>query len=210
MGNFCEPRDCQKRWHFGVDESKPDRSSASCGDYGLRESLDSHGVPDTACRKSLIGESVLGRMSRYVERDGNKIIRVPGMFSFRFGNSEVLTSHEVAVVPCRIADRRAMLKLSVLPGKGAETPLLMSKELLKNFGAMLDANRDCMTFRNLGEAEVPLGVTDKGHYAVPLFDSLMNDACASHTHTCTSAQTLSSSKTLRARFSVRSSAKRCR
>ena len=90
--------------------------------------LERRGVPDTACRRSLIGEQVLNRMERYVIREGNKVIRRPCTMTFKFGNAGNLTSTEIALVPCSIAGRRIVLQLAVLPGTGSENPLLMSKE----------------------------------------------------------------------------------
>ena len=149
--------------------------------------LESHGVPDTACRRSLIGEQVLKRMEQYVVREGNRVIRKPCSMIFKFGNAGNLTSEELALVPCSIAGRRIVLQLAVLPGTGAETPLLMSKELLRTLGVVMDMSTDSMHFKTLG-VTVRLKVTRKGHYAVPLFpvgdEVLIGEKKHTHT-TCT-------------------------
>lgn len=81
-----------------------------------------------------------------------------------------MQSSEVAVIPCCIAGRQVLIQVAILPGSGSETPLLMSKELLKELGARLDLVHDTMSFARLGDQCVRLGITSKGHYAVPLFD----------------------------------------
>ena len=70
--------------------------------------------------------------------------RVPGTSAFKFGNAQQLKSHEFAVVPCTIGGRKVVLKLAVLLGAGAETPLLISKELLKTFGVVLETTSDIL------------------------------------------------------------------
>lgn len=79
-------------------------------------------------------------------------------------------SKEVAVFECNIGHRRVVCKVAVLPGSGGSTPFLMSKEMLKSLGAVLDTTQDTMHFKHLG-VTVQLGVTSRGHYAVPLFES---------------------------------------
>ena len=139
-------------------------------DYEAHAALDTHGVPDTACRRSLIGENVLERLEQHVRHEGLTVKRVPGTSTFKFGNAQQLKSHEFAIVPCTIGGRKVVLKLAVLPGAGAETPLLMSKELLKTLGVVLDTTSDTMLFKHLGGVTVKLGITERGHYAVPLFE----------------------------------------
>ena len=129
-------------------------------------SLDSHGVPDTACRRSLIGEAVLTKLEEKVRLMGDHVVRKPCISEFKFGNSGMLTSKEVARIPCRIGHRRVVLQVAVLPHPGSYTPLLMSKEMLKALGTSIDLEKDVAHFSRLGE-------TSKGHYAVPLFEGVV-------------------------------------
>ena len=57
-----------------------------------------------------------------------------------------------------------MFQVAVLPGPGADTPFLMSKELLRLLGAVVDLETDTITFRTLQDVKLRMGVTDKGHY----------------------------------------------
>ena len=159
------------------NQVEPDQEASEQYDADLER----HGVPDTACRRSLIGEQVLNRMEQHVIREGNKVIRRPCTMTFKFGNAGNLTSTEIALVPCSIAGRRIVLQLAVLPGTGSETPLLMSKELLRTLGVVMDMSCDSMHFKNLG-VTVPLKVTKKGHYAVPLFSDSSDVFVGEHTH----------------------------
>ena len=52
-------------------------------------------VPDTACRRTLIGEYTLSRLERHLMKQGYKVRKIPGEFSFRFGNSGTLVSREI-------------------------------------------------------------------------------------------------------------------
>ena len=80
-----------------------------------------------------------------------------------------------------------LIQVAILPGSGSETPLLMSKELLKELGARLDLVHDTMSFARLGDQCVRLGITSKGHYAVPLFD-FTHTHRAHHSRACDRVQ----------------------
>ena len=142
--------------------------------------LDSHAVPDTACRKTLIGEAVLSRMELRAKELGWKVVRKPCKAVFKFGNAGSLTSEEAAIIPCMIGGRKLLLKASVLPGSGAGTPLLFSKELLKKLGAVINTTNDSLISETLG-VTVKMRTTSKGHYALPLFD--VEHDSAHHKHT---------------------------
>ena len=164
-------------------ENQVKQNQKTSGQYDA--DLERHGVPDTACRRSLIGEQVfefLKRMERFVIHEGNKVIRRPCDMVFKFGNAGNLMSKEVALVPCSVAGRRIALQLAVLPGTGSETPLLMSKELPRTLGVVMDMSTDSMNFKTLG-VTVPLKVTKKGHYAVLLFDEVDDVMVSEYRHT---------------------------
>ena len=171
---------------FTADQEESEASE----DYVAR--LDRHGVPDTACRRSLIGEHVLHDLEEHLKGLGRKVVRRKCMSSFRFGNAGELVSHEVAQIPCNIGHRKIVMQVAVLPTPGERTPLLMSKEMLKALGAYMDMNDDSMTFTKLG-VTVRMGVTSKGHYAVPLFDGVGKVCYSSGSSKCDgSAEVLSS------------------
>ena len=65
--------------------------------------------------------------------------------------------------------RRILIRASILPDSGCLTPLLLSKEFLRDLGTEIDMNRDVVVFRALG-TEIKLGETQRGHYAIPMFE----------------------------------------
>ena len=127
----------------------------------------------------MIGEAVLSRMELKAKELGWKVVRKPCKAVFKFGNAGSLTSEEAAIIPCMIGGRKLLLKASVLPGSGAGTPLLFSKELLKKLGAVINTTNDSLICETLG-VTVKMRTTSKGHYALPLFDV---EQVGAHTYT---------------------------
>ena len=130
--------------------------------------LASHAVPDTACRRTLIGEYTLSMLGQHLKRQGCDVQKRKGKSEFRFGNAGILVSREVAIIPACVGGKRLLIKASILPGSGQYTPLLLSKELLKQLGAVIDLEKDRVEFRRLGK-HCQLGETRRGHYAIPMF-----------------------------------------
>ena len=132
--------------------------------------LDEHAVPDTACRKTLIGEYTLYGMESKLRAKGFDVHRFGETNEFRFGNAGTLTSKEVARIPIRIGRSRMLINAAILPGSGARTPLLFSKELMKCLKGVIDLEKDEMFFRRLNE-RVKLSITQRGHYAIPVLEA---------------------------------------
>ena len=131
--------------------------------------LDASGVPDTACRKTLVGEYTLECICKRLSDMGLRVKFAEESHVFRFGNSETMTTDRVASIPARLGEHRLIIKAAVLPGKGRCTPLLLSKELLRKLGAIIDMGNDRIIFPDL-KVEQKLKETAKGHYAVSLFE----------------------------------------
>ena len=139
----------------------------------LSDTLEDHalkrcGIPDTACRRTLVGETVLDGIEDHLSRRGLKVHRVEDNHDFRFGNNGMLSSTQTALLPASVGGKRIVIKAAVLPKEGKTTPLLMSKELLKQLGCVLDMVDSSARFDRL-DCSVPLE-TKRGHYAIPLFD----------------------------------------
>ena len=96
---------------------------------------------------------------------------VIGSDSVIVSNSGTLESEEVAIIPAKIGSRVICVKGSVLNGHGSRTPLLLSKELLRSLGAVMDMSRDQCYFRHIGETVV-LRETNRGHYGIPMFEAV--------------------------------------
>ena len=126
-------------------------------------------VPDTACRRTLIGSYTLQQLEKFLRNQGYKTIHQQGESEFRFGNAGTLVSKEVVILPANIGGKNLLIRAAVLPGSGQYTSLLLSKELLKQLGAIVNMSGDTIVFSKLGKS-IRLGETSRGHYAIPMFD----------------------------------------
>eukprot|EP00439_Symbiodinium_sp_Y106_P069264 s77_g11.t2 len=108
-------------------------------------------------------------MSGVLSESGLRIREIAEKHEFRFGNAGVLHTTKTALIPISLAGNALAIRAAVLPGSGAQTPLLLSKELLRSLKAKIDMERDCLVIGRYG-VTIPLKETERGHYALPLFD----------------------------------------
>ena len=127
--------------------------------------LNDHGVPDTACRRTLVVESVLKRMSETLARSGLRVRYFRERHQFRFGNAGTLRTPVTALIPVCLGGKQLAIKAAVLPGTGSETPLLLSKELLRSLQVKLDMGNDVLEIGKYGVC-VKLRETERGHYCM--------------------------------------------
>ena len=139
---------------------------------GFDPALSRNAFPDTACRRTLIGSYTLRQLEQHLLKQGKIIIKRNEKNEFRFGNNGALISKEVAINPACVNRRRILFRASILPDSGCLTPLLLSKEFLRHLGAEINMNHDVVVFRALG-TEIKLSETQRGHYAIPMFDFFM-------------------------------------
>ena len=111
----------------------------------------------------------IGRRVRYVEEKN----------VFRFGNNECLETCWSVLIPVKFGPRPVVIKAAVLSGQGERTPLLLSKEFLKQLGTRIDMSSSMVEFRSIG-VTLSMGITSKGHYAIPLFDDVVNTCFTRH------------------------------
>ena len=109
-------------------------------------------MPDTACGKTLVGEYTFAEEHE-----------------FRFGNAGLIRARWIVKIP--FGRTAVMVYAAVLPLRGARTPLLLSKGVLKWLGCVLDLERDVVIFKKLKE-EIKMKETDKSHYAIPVLGEL--------------------------------------
>ena len=145
------------------------RAEAAVSFSGFDPALGRNAIPDTACRRTLIGSYTLRQLEQHLLKQGKIIMRRNESNEFRCGNNGTLISKEVAIIPACVNRRRILIRVSILPDSGCLTPLLLSKEFLRDLGTEIDMNRDVVVFRALG-IEIKLGETQRGHYAIPMFD----------------------------------------
>ena len=86
----------------------------------------------------------------------------PDLVNFRFGDSEVINSNELAVTPAQFGSQQIKLMTNVVE---CDIPLLLSHETLKRAGAELDFKSDTVVL--LGE-KIDVVVSKSGHLCVPL------------------------------------------
>lgn len=162
--------------HFG--SSDRDGDEAYMCDSSNVCSLFSHAVPDTACRRTLVGEVTLKGIQDKLKEIGRRVRYVEEKNVFRFGNNECLETCWSVLIPVKFGPRPVVIKAAVLSGQGGRTPLLLSKEFLKQLGTRIDMSSSLVEFKSIG-ITVKMGVTSKGHYAIPLFDDVVH-TYASH------------------------------
>ena len=122
-------------------------------------------VPDTACRRTLIGAYTLRRLEQHLGSQGLKVIRRSEPSEFRFGNDQTLTSTEAVILPACVHGRRFLIRAAMLPQSW--TPLLLSKEFLRQLEWVLDLSLDRLWMFGRW---VDLVETKKGHYGLKCFE----------------------------------------
>jgi len=130
------------------------------------------GVLDTGCRKTVIGKMTLDKIAKTLSKTGRRLTtmkenRVAG---FRFGDGQKMTTSEVAYIPVGLRGQDYILKTYVISGGRKDLPLLISKELMRALGVMIDTENDSMTMRRPVKMTTDLGFNERGHYVMPLDD----------------------------------------
>ena len=132
-------------------------------------------VPDTACRRTLVGAYTLQLIESHLADQGLKTHRRREISEFRFGNSETLIGRECVILPACVGRHKFLIKTSILCGKGRNTSLVLSKEFLGELGSVLDMGDDTVSIRRFG-VSMKSGVTERGHYAMSFFE-FQNQEC---------------------------------
>ena len=135
---FADSHSTGNRQRFGdqfpvVQKGEPEdkrRPELKCDDRAARDlevllsdqflkdnSLSLCGVPDTACRKTLVGKETLARIESHLLKFGLRIRKKKVSNEFRFGNAGTLMSHEVAMIPACVQDKKIVVKAAILPDK---------------------------------------------------------------------------------------------
>ena len=177
-------------WKFFHGETIP-----SSDTIGSENSLAMRGVPNTAYRKTLVGEKVVGKIEKQLFKFGFRPRRVVVRSEFRFGNAGILVSEEPVLLPAKIAGKKIVIKTAILPNEGSETSLQLSKKILRQLVCVINFTSDVIQFHEIG-AETPkkkqMIETSTGHYGIRLFNfektfNIAADCCAaehtSHAHT---------------------------
>lgn len=155
--------------HFSDHEQEVLSADQGVVESVKREAGDGNcAVIDSACRRTLIGEYTLQHLEQHLLKHNLRTVRRDEQCEFRFGNSGTLVSREAVLIPACVGDRKFLIKAAILPAGGSWTPLLLSKEFMKQLGIVLNTVEDSVEFRRLGKT-VKLRINGRGHYVVPLF-----------------------------------------
>lgn len=73
------------------------------------------GVPDTTCRRTLVGARTLLRIEEGLKGQGLSVQRAQVQNAFRFGNAGTLESTETVLLPASLGKKKLVIKAAVLP-----------------------------------------------------------------------------------------------
>jgi hypothetical protein len=121
-----------------------------------------HGVVDTACQLSVIGEETLQEHESVCGKELEWTSDPPRRFKGFTG--EGVMSKGCVMIPWVMGDQVREIKVHVVPGPAG---LLLSKRQLKEFGAVIDMGTDTLMLNNLGVV-LPMSETVGEHYSVDL------------------------------------------
>ena len=125
-----------------------------------------HGVVDTACQISVIGEETL---EKHLAASGDPVRwtkEAPRRFK-GFTGAGVLSKGSV-LLPWKMGGRVHDICVHVVPGTAG---LLLSKRQLKEFGAVINMSTDMLELTKLG-VSIPMSETEGEHYSVDLTGGL--------------------------------------
>ena len=120
-------------------------------------------ITDTACSKSVTGQSWLDSYIQAARQAGVKVEFVDAQDDFRFGASKLFRSTYQATIHFSIGGRCFMVRAAVVQG---EVPLLLSRSVLSGLGMVYDVENGTAQFRHLGIANHRLSSTETGHPAI--------------------------------------------
>ena len=105
----------------GVFESAQDAARSSdacmavCDEQAEFAPLTTHAVPDTACRRTLVGSRVLQGMAEELRSRGLRVRYLRERHECKFGNAGKLQTTCSAIIPVCIGGKLIALKAAVLP-----------------------------------------------------------------------------------------------
>ena len=123
----------------------------------------SHAIIDSGCSRTVCGRPWLESYLETLHRSEMLLVEShPDLVNFRLGDSEVIKSNELAVIPVQFGSQQIKLMTNVVE---CDIPLLLSRETLKRAGTEIDFKSDTVVL--LGE-KIDIVVSKSGHLCVPL------------------------------------------
>ena len=84
----------------------------------------------------------------------------------------------IVLIFAQFGHKSVVIRMAVVPRKGSQTPLLLSKEFLKQLGTNMDLSKGEVGFSNLG-IRIRMGITSRGYFVIPIIGNhdaeIMND-----------------------------------
>ena len=122
-----------------------------------------HAVIDSGCTRTVCGRTWLDSYIETLSRSDTLLIeKHADEAKFRFGDSEVILSTELVVIPVYFGSQQVRLMTNVVD---RDLPLLISRESLKRAEAEIDFKNDRVNL--LGE-QVNVVISQSGHLCIPL------------------------------------------
>ena len=121
------------------------------------------GLLDSGCPGTVCGKSWLRYYADSLTKEDRALIKEYETTNrFRFGKGEIEDSMMLVRIPAHIGGKDIFIMTDVVQ---SDIPLLLSRSTMKKAEAVLDFDKDVITFLGVKE---PLIVTKSGHYALPL------------------------------------------
>ena len=120
-------------------------------------------ITDTACSKSVAGQSWLNDYLKAARVSGTEVQLIDSQDDFRFGASKLFRSTFTATIMIRVGHRSFLVRASVVHG---EVPLLLSRSVLSGLGMIYDVEDSKADFKRLNIHGHNLSSTDSGHPAI--------------------------------------------
>ena len=120
---------------------------------------------DTACAKSVGGQSETDELVAYCDKVGWPYKLVPDKEPFRFGPGKRIYSRQALLLAVIWAQNVIVLRISIVP---PSVPFLISKFVLKRLGGILDLDNNNLVLNRLNQQPEPLHDLDTGHVGIEL------------------------------------------
>lgn len=126
-----------------------------------------YAVLDSGCTRTVCGDIWLNTYLDTLSIEERKAVKsTKSDIKFRFGDGHVYTSARAVHLPVHLGSTAATLTTQVID---LDIPLLLSRESMKKAGAQLDFTSDIIA---MFDEEIPLFVSQSGHYCVSLTRTL--------------------------------------
>ena len=134
-------------------------------------------ILDSGCTRTVCGNMWLNSyLDTLSSGERKSVYSTDSDIRFRFGDGKVFSSSRAVHIPVHVGSTSATLTTQVID---ANIPLLLSRDSMKKAGAHLDFTSDNI---RLFDQDIPLIISQSGHYCVNLSRSLDSANCPELNH----------------------------